>query len=829
MRSTSVLGSASSVAVLCLNFLVVLVFAGALIPPALAQTVATWSGGAGNWAPCPQDGGNALWDTCSNDIYPDGNYIAVIQGGPVTLASGNGISVVGLNLAASDSLIVTPGYLDITGTNIVNNGAISIGSGDGLGLTGQGMTVTLSGSGTVNLTGQNSFFSGTSGSSPVLINQQTIFGQGSLGHEGFSITNQGTINASGGLLTVQPDSTGITNTGTMEASRGATLLIVYGFLGPFNNKGGTVKALDGGIVQLQGEIYTGGTLTTVGSGVIQLSGGTVLNNLTNSGLVQVSSDSAVLQNTITNRGTIQLLSGTLNMSGNAILTGSGTLIMSGSSVLRQNSSTDTLTNKQLIHGAGTIFELPVTNQGTIAADNTSAPLYFAGDPITNTAIVEASGGGTLQIYENTIVNNKGGTVQALDGSTVILGATINGGILKTTGSGTIQSQNGTLDGTVNVPTNAGMFVVPTPYNLTMQGTINNTGTIAMNGNGCIVVAQPATLTGSGTLTMEANNCIYGQGIAFTNNSTIAGSGSIGDSNPMPITNDGTIHANQTSPLVIRPDNTGFTNNGKLIVDAGSVMTINGLFNNFSGTTLTGGTYSMSGTLGVDNATIVTNAASLTLTGASAELLNTSSNQNALASLALNSTRGVLSLQQGQLLTAGKKFTNKGVVTVGVSSGLTVGTSYTQAAGSTTVDGTLTAPALITQRGSLVGRGALAAAVTSNAIITAGDSATKPGILSVTGTYSQNASGILNISIAGTTVGTQYSQLAVSNGASLNGTLNIKLIKGFVPKIDSTFTILTGSAVRGKFATVNGLKINSSEHFEINYGGTSVTLKVVSGG
>jgi hypothetical protein len=57
---------------------------------------------------------------------------------------------------------------------------------------------------------------------------------------------------------------------------------------------------------------------------------------------------------------------------------------------------------------------------------------------------------------------------------------------------------------------------------------------------------------------------------------------------------------------------------------------------------------------------------------------------------------------------------------------------------------------------------------------------------------------------------------------------LKLIKGFVPTIGSTFAILTGSAVSGKFATVNGLKINSSEHFEITYTGTAVTLKVVSG-
>ena len=115
-----------------------------------------------------------------------------------------------------------------------------------------------------------------------------------------------------------------------------------------------------------------------------------------------------------------------------------------------------------------------------------------------------------------------------------------------------------------------------------------------------------------------------------------------------------------------------------------------------------------------------------------------------------------------------------------------------------------------------------------ATITAGHSLTKPGILSVTGSYTESTTGILNIPIAGTNVGSQYSQLAVSNGTSLGGTLNIKRAKGYVPNIGDTFTILTGSAVSGKFAKVKGLSINSGEHFEITYGGTAMTLKVVSG-
>jgi hypothetical protein len=823
-----------TVRALFLELLAISVLAWGVCTPALAQTTSTWTSGAGEWAPCPNAGGNALWDTCGLNPpqYPDGNYNAVIQGGPVTLSGQDGDTIVNLTIGSAGSVDIVGGYVFLTGNSISNNGTITITNGNGLALIGQGAIVTLSGGGTVNMNSSLSNFDGTAGSSPTLINQQTIMGQGSLGKEGFSIHNQGTINAVGGTLTVQPSSAGIINTGTFEASSGATLDIVYGFLGPFNNTGGTIKALDGGTIQLQGEIYTGGTLTTVGSGVIQLTGDTVLNGLTNSGLVQVSSNVGDLQNTVTNTGTLQLLSGTLSMIGNVTLTGSGSLIMSGTTQLNQNSAGGSLTNQQQIHGTGTIYELPVINQATIAADSSANTLTLAGGATTNTGTLEASGGGTLEL--ETVVNNSGGTIEALAGSTVVLtsgfNGSVNGGTLTTSGTGVIESQDGVLDGTVNVPTNSGKLTVSNGQDLTLQGTINNTGTITLSGNSCIILAEPTILTGSGKVIMASGNCIYGSGNSLTNESTIEGAGTIGDSNPMPITNDGTILANKSTPLTIQPNSAGFTNNGKLTVARGSELIINSSvtdpFNNLSGGTLTAGTYNVTGKLEIGGA-ITTNAASITLTGATAEI-STSAGTNALASLGGNTTKGVLSLQSGQALTA-TSFSNAGKTTVGVGSSFTIAGSYTQTAGTTTVDGTLTAPTGVNlQKGTLEGKGTLGAAVTSNATVIVGDATTKAGLLTVTGSYSQQASGVLDVAIGGTTAGSQYSQISVSNGVSLDGTLTIKLINSFEPTVGHTFTILTGSAVTGQFTKVNGATINSSEHFEVSYTPTAVTLTVVSG-
>ncbi len=805
---------------LLLLVLVVLTFGGLGAAPAQAQTD-TFIAGSGNWS-VPGNWSLGQLPLSSNDcVIPGGSAVTADTGG----ACNN------LSVGTGTSLMVTPGYVDVFASSIVNNGAITIGNGDGLAILGQGATVTLSGTGTVNLTTASSYFHGTSGASPTLVNQQTITGQGSLGNEGFAIVNQSTINAVGGTLTVQTDSTGITNSSLMEASNGATLWVIA----PVANTGGTIEALNGGTVTLDGPV-SGGTLTTTGTGVIQLTADSILNGVLNTGSVEVSSgNTGILQNTVTNPGTIQVASGTLFMAGNVTLTGSGSLLMTGSSNLEQNLTTvgppgGSLTNQQLIHGAGTFYDLPLTNQATIEADNKSAPLYLD-TATTNTGTLEASGGATLQIDNGQTVNNNGGSIEALTGSKVLLIGTVAGGTLATSGTGVIESENGTLDGTLNVPTNTGKLTISGQNDLILQGTVNNAGTITLSGTACIALAEPTTLMGSGKIILGASNCIYGSGNSFTNESTIEGAGSIGDSNEMPITNLGTILANKSTPLLIVPNASGFTNNGKLTVSAGSVLTINsisGPFNNLVGGTLSGGTYAVTGMLQIGGA-ITTNTANITLTGPSAEILNTSAGTNALGSLTANSTKGVLSLQSGQALTTATSFINAGKTTVGAGSTLTVGGGYTQTAGTTTVDGTLTAPTgLNLQKGTLEGKGTLTAAVSSNGTLVVGDATTKAGVLTVTGSYSQQASGVLDVAIGGTTVGSQYSQMLVSNGVSLDGTLTIKLINSFVPTVGDTFTILTGSAVTGQFTKVNGSSINSGEHFEVSYTPTAVTLTVVSG-
>jgi hypothetical protein len=457
---------------------------------------------------------------------------------------------------------------------------------------------------------------------------------------------------------------------------------------------------------------------------------------------------------------------------------------------------------------------------------------LAGNPENNSATLEASNGATLEV-QNT-VNNSGGTITAQNGSTVLLdfSGTVNGGTLTTSGTGSYQTTSGTLDGSTNVVTNAGLFNVGSGDALNLKGTISNSGTFVLASGGCLAMSAPTTLTGSGTVQMNGNSCLFGRAVSnnLTNQSTIEGAGSIGDSNPMGFINSGTVIANQANPLTIVSAGSGFSNQGSLIVNAGSTLNINGQMNNLSKGILTGGTFSIAGTMVLENAqdtTITANSANLTLTSAAAQITNGLGGPSALASFATNNAKGVFSVQGGQVLSTSASFTNKGTATVGTGSGFGVGGIYTQTGGTTTVDGVIsTSGGFSLKKGKLFGAGTISGAVTAAAAVNAGDSATIPGILSVS-SYTQTSTGNLTIPIAGKVVGTGYGDLASANSVSLAGKLLLKRVRGYVPPIGTTFTIVTGSTVSGQFASPV-LTINSREHFQINYNPSSVILTVVAG-
>jgi hypothetical protein len=596
----------------------------------------------------------------------------------------------------------------------------------------------------------------------------------------------------------------------MEATKSGVLQINGDTV---NNAGGHITA-NGGTVQLFGSaVIQGGTLNTLSGGTL----GTPANNVatldgTTKGALTLSAGSTytsglntqtTLLGTITNKGKIQLNGGsatnTLLLIGNNVaLNGGGTLTLSttpaggGSTFIQQSVSGLTLTNtNDTIQGAGVIGNggLKLVNGGTLFANASG-----------QTLLINGSGGLT---NNGTMKVNAGGMMQVTSPFTNFSGNTLTGGNYIVNGAG--PSSPGTLQ--INAFGTTGGEVVNNAASITLSGL--NSSIIDQSGLDALrKLAANSTSTSSFTVTGGRN---------FT---TVAN-----------FTNHGTLTVGSGS---------------KFIVPTGKSLT------NFSGTTLTGGAYNVTGTLQFPGANIVTNAANITLSGTSSQMINQSS-ANGLAKFATNAGNGKFTVASGRVFitggpftndgslaltgsgskfTTGGKFTNTSLLTIGSSTAFTVGGTglFTQTAGTTTDDGTLTLPAsgtLNLNGGSLFGGGTITGAMKSSGIVSPGDSEAATGILKDMGAYTQNSTGVLDIAIGGTTAGTQYDQLNPST-ASLGGTLNISRSTGFVPRVGSTFKILNFNSATGKFAKVTGLGINSTEHFTITYQPKDVLLTVVSG-
>jgi hypothetical protein len=107
------------------------------------------------------------------------------------------------------------------------------------------------------------------------------------------------------------------------------------------------------------------------------------------------------------------------------------------------------------------------------------------------------------------------------------------------------------------------------YTLNLLGTINNTGTIALNsGSHIIVDTGGVTLAGSGNVTLSdstgSTQNIIGSGTSttLTNQNTISGAGEIGG-NGLVLTNQGVIDATGTNPLIVDTGASAITNSGIL--------------------------------------------------------------------------------------------------------------------------------------------------------------------------------------------------------------------------------------------------------------------------
>jgi len=602
------------------------------------MTAITWTGAGGddnfnnpaNWSPQQVPGAA---DTVTI-APPAAVTINVTQGdavgaltmsSKVTLAVGNG-----------DSL--TLGSSSLASTTIANSGVISLNSTyNGTDLIIGSNKTTLSGGGTIllgNYPGGN-YIVGASATSELVNTNNLIEGGGYLGNGQLDFYNGGggTVDANvSSQLVLNGGTITATNLGKLEATTGGNLLL-EGTI----NQGTTGRILaTNADVFLSADIQ-GGTLSSSGAGTILVSGSGTLdgtaNTLFNTGLVELQNNTSLdLLGTISNAGTI-LLDSTYNgtdlligktsgaTASTVTLTGDGQVVLGDypANYIYGGIAGDTLVNlNNTISGAGNIGQnqLNLVNDGTISATGTNSLVLNTGSTIINDGLFTSTNTGGLVII-GTVDDIGGGTLAAAAGNIYMQGATVEGGLLSSSGTGTIIDNGGaTLDGTTQTVLNTTTVNINNNEQLTLLGTITNSGTIAVNSTynytaldiGSTSAVSTVTLTGGGTIAMGDYSANYltnnytGSTLINANN-TIEGSGTIGNGT-WTLINDGTISAVSASGSfgLVLDTNSTVTNNALIeAVGAGGGLTIQNTTVNDSG----GGTLlANDGAVSLNNADIV---------------------------------------------------------------------------------------------------------------------------------------------------------------------------------------------------------------------------------
>jgi fibronectin-binding autotransporter adhesin len=289
----------------------------------------------------------------------------------------------------------------------------------------------------------------------------------------------------------------------------------------------------------------------------------------------------------------------------------------------------------------------------------------------------------------------------------------------------------------------------------------------------IQVAEGGTiLFGSGSVSIATS--LTDQGFITLTGTTLS-AGSIDLSSPGNITADG--NSSITSPA--------FSNTtGTVTVDTGGTLRLADNPVQLQNGTLSGGNWLVSGVLVVpsDISQITTQGTEVSVEGPGSAVQD-ASGHNALATLTSVGSGAVLGVTS---LTVAQSLTSQGTV-VG---SLTVSGTYTQASGATTDlgSGTLSATSVSVQAGStLEGGGTVASSVTNNGNVS------PSGSLTVTGNYTQGASGALTEQFSST--------LIVNSTATLSGALNVTVNPKRPPKSGAVYTALTFGSLNGSFTSL----------------------------
>jgi hypothetical protein len=469
----------------------------------------------------------------------------------------------------------------------------------------------------------------------------------------------------------------------------------------------------------------------------------------------------------------------LNTNGNA----NGLQLATGNTLnIDSGESLNLGTGKSLIFGillntGGTVTNSgKLTNNGLISNSGTFSGPVVSGATFINNSGAHLTNNGSIGVISGALDNNSGAHFTN-NGSIAVGGpdafATLyNGGTFL---------NNSNMFLTESTLENGGKFVnsgtiVQDSLSFTNGGRFNNAGTITLfSGIDPISVINSGTFNNSGTMNVSFT-VLFGN--SFSNNGKLNNSGT----------------------MTVESSEAGFFGEQPATMSNSATINNTGTFNI---TTSSGGSFINSGT--------INNTGALNISQSPPNSGGSFGNSGTLRNSGTISNSGV--------------FTNSGAVLI--NGGLfTTSTNYTQTAGRTIVDGTLTATggAIVDiEGGKLGGIGTINGDVLLKGIMSPGSSGV-PGTFTVNGSYEQTSTGVFDEIIKGASsngVLDVTGVLALDPGSLLEITL-----RGGIDPVGDSFTILDYGSLSGEFSNGTNFFADGFE-WTLTYGPNDAVLTAVS--
>jgi len=834
--------------------------------PAGAQVVDNWTstssalwGTAGNWsAGVPSSSNTAVFNTVSG-LDAGITLLPASAAGSLSFVSAGGTVNYMFDTSATrntDTLTLTSGITNSDlGTITFFNATTLAGS----------QTWTNNG-GAMTFSGNVSLGSGTSGYALIVAGSGPVTVSGIIANGGSAA---GSLEASGtGTLTL----TGVnTYTGATTIDSGANLQLGNGTTS--GTIGNTSAITDNGTLSLDESTSTSVGKNISGTGGVTQNGASVSltgtntysgATVVNSGTLSAGSGSAfggasgLSAVTINNSGVLAITSGESNTVG-SIASGSATssiTIGSSATTLTTGGNNSNTTFAGVISGAGNLTEagtgtltLTGTNSYTGKTTINSGANLQLGNGTTNGTIGSTSGitdNGTLLLDENSaiavgkVISGTGAVTQNGASNTTLSGANTYSGAT-TINSGTLTAGSASAFGGAT-----GLSAV----------TVNNSGTLALNtfSNTVGSIASGSSASsinlGSGTLTAGGNNSsttFAGVISGTTGGLTKAGTGTLTLNNAETYSGTTTINVGGSLQLGDGTTNgtlastSGITDNGTLVLDEGSGVTISKVIggtgavtqeglgtvtlsatNTYSGATnINGGALSIGADNNLGTAPGAVTANKLNFNGGTLDTTSTftlSTNRG----VTLNSGGGTFSPSSGTTLTYGGIVAGSGALTVNGAGTLVLSGSNTYTGATNLNGGTLS----IKADSNL---GAPPGSATANQLSFNG------GTLSTTLSFGLNSARGIAVNSAGGTINVA-SGTTLTYGGLIAGTGNLALPGAGTLDLTTSALNFGGSATvtsgelefTGALPTIGTLTLGSGSTLFVNGSDLSVTNLEISG-